>query len=109
MIVMPAPLNPHWYPKMQIATRFYEELQAAGVDVLFDDRKARPGVKFKDGDLVGIPLRVVIGGRGLKEGNVEIKWRTAEGPDKIPVEEGVATLLRMLEERRAADAENVPN
>ncbi|MBT6496730.1 MAG: proline--tRNA ligase, partial [Planctomycetaceae bacterium] len=94
---------------MQIATRFYEELQAAGVDVLFDDRKARPGVKFKDGDLVGIPLRVVIGGRGLKEGNVEIKWRTAEGPDKIPVEEGVATLLRMLEERRAADAENVPN
>jgi len=94
---------------MQIATRFYEELQAAGVDVLFDDRKARPGVKFKDGDLVGIPLRVVIGGRGLQEGNVEIKWRTAEGPEKIPVEEGVATLLRMLEERRAADAANVPD
>ena len=94
---------------MPVATRFYEELQAAGVDVLFDDRKARPGVKFKDGDLIGIPLRVVVGGRGLKEGNVEIKWRTAEGPDNVPVDEGVATLLKMLEERRAADAAKVPN
>ena len=49
---------------------------AAGLDVLVDDRDQRPGVKFKDADLIGIPLRVVIGERGLKEGTIEVKWRT---------------------------------
>ncbi len=50
----------------------------ATIDRMLDDRDARPGVKFKDADLIGIPLRVVIGERGLKEGNVEIKRRTDE-------------------------------
>ena len=76
--------------------------------MLLDDRQARPGVKFKDGDLIGIPLRVVIGGKGLKEGKVEIKWRTAELPDKVPVDKGVETMLQMLDERRAQDADKVP-
>ena len=51
-------------------------LEAAGIDVLTDDRDLRPGVKFKDVDLIGIPLRVVIGDRGLKEGAIELKWRS---------------------------------
>ncbi len=52
-----------------------KSLSAAGLDVLIDDRDQRPGFKFKDADLIGIPLRVVVGERGLKEGTVEIKWR----------------------------------
>ena len=55
--------------------RLYNELTAAGIEVLLDDRDVRAGVKFKDADLIGIPLRVVIGERGLKEGKLEMKWR----------------------------------
>jgi prolyl-tRNA synthetase len=50
--------------------------RAAGAEVLVDDRAERPGVKFKDADLIGIPLRLTIGGKGLKEGIIELKWRT---------------------------------
>ncbi|HEX7151149.1 MAG TPA: proline--tRNA ligase [Thermoanaerobaculia bacterium] len=57
------------------ATRIYSELLAAGVDVLLDDRDERPGVKFKDADLVGFPLRVVIGGKSLANGQIEWSWR----------------------------------
>ncbi|MFZ5584770.1 MAG: proline--tRNA ligase [Thermodesulfobacteriota bacterium] len=57
------------------AERIYAELIAAGVDAIIDDRDMRPGVKFKDGDLIGIPLRVVVGEKGLKNGQVEIKHR----------------------------------
>jgi prolyl-tRNA synthetase len=52
------------------------QLEAARLDVLMDDREQRPGVKFKDADLIGIPLKVVIGERGLKEGTIEVKWRS---------------------------------
>ena len=60
---------------MNVADRLHDELAAAGIDVLLDDRDQRPGVKFKDADLIGIPLRVVIGERGLKQGQLELKWR----------------------------------
>ncbi|WLD12580.1 proline--tRNA ligase [Planctellipticum variicoloris] len=86
----------------------YRELQAAGEDVLLDDRDQRAGVKFKDADLIGIPLRIVIGGKGLKEGMIEAKWRDAPDAIKIPVAEAVATLRKMLAERRAAEAARVP-
>eukprot|EP00913_Durusdinium_trenchii_P023450 g22028.t1 len=66
--VLVIPLNLDDDEVQSTAERYYNELSAAGVDVLFDDRKARPGFKFKDADLIGIPLRVVIGGRGLKDG-----------------------------------------
>ena len=61
------------------------KLQAAGFDVLVDDRDQRPGVKFKDADLIGIPLRIVIGDRGLKEGNIEVKWRSEATAHTVPV------------------------
>lgn len=102
------PLNIGDEEVMTVANRCYEELQAAGVDVLFDDRKARPGFKFKDADLIGIPLRLVIGGRGLKEGEVEIKWRTADAPEKIPVDTAVSAVLEQLAAQRAREAESVP-
>jgi len=59
----------------QASEKLYSELQAAGVDVLIDDRDERAGVKFKDADLIGIPLRVTIGDKNLKNGNVELKLR----------------------------------
>ncbi len=58
------------------ANKLHDELQAAGVDVLLDDRGERPGVMFAEADLMGIPHRLVIGERGLNEGNVEYKART---------------------------------
>ncbi|MGC9453761.1 MAG: proline--tRNA ligase [Phycisphaerae bacterium] len=82
----------------ETAGRIYDELSAAGVDVLLDDRDARPGVKFNDADLIGIPLRVVVGDRGLKEGNVEIKRRTDAEPTVVPVADAVAETRRMLDE-----------
>lgn len=79
-------------------------LTAAGVDVLIDDRDLRPGVKFKDADLIGIPLRVVIGERGLKDGNIELKWRT-EGVSRNVAAEGAGDLV--LAELNAARAKHV--
>ena len=58
-----------------VADALYERLKAAGFDVLYDDREESPGVKFADADLVGIPLQVVVGGRGVKRGVVEVKLR----------------------------------
>jgi prolyl-tRNA synthetase len=59
----------------ETADALYEAMTAAGLEVLYDDRDERPGVKFKDADLLGFPIRVNVGGRALKEGNVEIVTR----------------------------------
>lgn len=93
---------------VSLAEQHYEELTAAGYDVLLDDRPLRPGVKFKDADLIGVPLRVVIGGKGLKQGQVELKWRTAEGPDKVPIADAIPTVLKMLEDRQRDEAAKLP-
>ncbi|HUG19697.1 MAG TPA: proline--tRNA ligase [Planctomycetaceae bacterium] len=93
---------------MSAAETLYANLQAQGVDVLIDDRPARPGVKFKDADLIGFPLRVVIGGRGLAEGNMEVKWRTDPEPTMVPVAEIESTIVNMLAERKTQEAANVP-
>ena len=106
--VLVIPINVEDQFVCQTAERYYSELRASGVDVLLDDRNARPGVKFKDADLIGIPLRVVIGGKGLQEGKVEVKARTETDPRKIPVDEGVAAVAQWLDERRQAEAANVP-
>ena len=59
------------------ADQLYADLQAAGVEVLYDDRDDRPGVKFNDADLIGCPLRVAVGKRNLANGQIELKRRTA--------------------------------
>jgi len=64
------------------ASQLYDALEAAGVEVLWDDRDERPGVKFKDADLIGIPLRVTVGTKGLATGHVEIKPREQSDPKK---------------------------
>jgi prolyl-tRNA synthetase len=60
---------------MKLAEQFYTELSASGIDVILDDRDERPGVKFKDADLVGFPIRIAIGEKSLAKGEVEIKPR----------------------------------
>jgi prolyl-tRNA synthetase len=81
-------------------------LTAAGIEVLVDDRDLRPGVKFKDADLIGIPLRVVIGERGLKDGKIELKWRTERDSKHLPAEgAGDAVLAELNEARAKHDAE----
>jgi prolyl-tRNA synthetase len=74
------------------AERIYAELRQRGVDTLIDDRDERPGVKFKDADLIGIPLRVTVGPKALARGNVELKARRAEKAAEIPVGEAAARI-----------------
>ncbi len=85
-------------PVNDAAKALYDELWSQGVEVLWDDRDERPGVKFKDADLLGVPFRVTIGGKGLAGGNFEFKPRTESDPKKaelIPV----ADAARVIAER----------
>lgn len=68
----------------------YQRLRATGVDVIIDDRSERPGVKFRDVELVGIPLRVTVGKRGLAEGVVEVTERASGATERVPVAQAVA-------------------
>ncbi|MFA5652921.1 MAG: His/Gly/Thr/Pro-type tRNA ligase C-terminal domain-containing protein, partial [Desulfomonilia bacterium] len=71
---------------------------ACGVDVLLDDRDARPGVKFMDADLIGAPYRITVGMRGLKEGAVEIKERATGTVEKIRVGEAAGYCMAKIKE-----------
>jgi prolyl-tRNA synthetase len=76
--------------------KLYQELQHQGIEVLLDDRDERPGVKFKDADLVGIPLRVTIGAKGLEKGCIELRWRHDGKTDEIPVADNATKLYAIL-------------
>ena len=93
---------------MAAAESIYEQLGSNGVDVLMDDRKARPGFKFKDADLVGIPLRIIVGGKGLADGVVELKWRTDDDARRVPLDQIVTTVGEDIAARTAAEADAVP-
>ncbi len=83
-------------PRMrELSEKLYGELQEAGLQVLYDDRDERPGVKFKDADLVGIPVRVTVGTKAVKEGIVEIRIRRAKEEIKVHPEE-VAIKVKAL-------------
>jgi prolyl-tRNA synthetase len=71
-------------------------LEAAGVDTLLDDREERPGVKFKDADLIGLPVRVTVGARALQRGCVEVKPRSAAEAVEVPVAEVAAKVAEMV-------------
>jgi prolyl-tRNA synthetase len=73
-------------PAMKKAEEIYERLAAEGYEVLLDDRDERPGVKFKDADLVGFPLRVVPGPRSLEKGMVELFERVTRSKDEVPLD-----------------------
>ena len=93
-------LNPKDEASMNEATQLADTLEAQGVDVLVDDRKERPGFKFKDADLLGFPLRVTIGERGLAKGIVELKPRTASEFSEVPVQQAAETVLAAVRELR---------
>ncbi len=86
------------------AKRLYQELQEAGIEVLFDDRNESPGIKFNDADLIGLPIRVTVGERNLKEGLVEIKRRDEEKSQKrlIPLEAALETVRAEMQALEAA-------
>lgn len=105
--VLVVPLQPGNEAVMGLAETIAKQLENAGVDVLIDDREGRPGVKFKDADLIGIPLRVVVGERGLKEGNVEVKWRTEAAARNIPADTaGESVLAEIAAARKVLDDRN---
>ena len=78
------------------ANALYEELLAAGVDVLLDDRDARAGVKFADAELIGIPFRITMGPRGIKEGTVEFTPRTTLETEEVALDAIAAKVLDVL-------------
>jgi len=92
-----ASLNPSDETTRREADSLYEALRGAGLDVFYDDRDERPGVKFKDADLVGFPIRVNVGGRALKEGKVEIVKRR----DKSTISVETAGALEAVKVMRA--------
>ncbi len=94
-------LDPQLPEAMDLAKKLATAAEQAGADVLIDDRAERPGVKFKDADLIGIPLRLTIGGKGLKEGIVELKWRTQKEVAKIPLAEAEARVAAGVAEAKA--------
>ena len=91
-------LDPKLPEAVEMAEKLAAAAEAAGADVLLDDREERPGVKFKDADLIGIPLRVVIGGKGLQAGVVEVKPRASKEVQKIAVADAAAKLGELVRE-----------
>ena len=82
---------------MAAAEEIYFCLEKLGVEVLFDDRDERPGVKFKDNDLIGIPIRIVVGSKGLAEGKVEMKIRSTGETMSLSLEEAATTVKQMID------------
>ena len=91
------PMNVHKSLRLrEAAEQLYQELSAAGIEVLLDDRKERPGVMFADMELIGIPHRFVIGEKGLDEGFLEYKGRAESQVQNIPRDQAVAFILEKL-------------
>jgi prolyl-tRNA synthetase len=92
--VVICPISPDRFPDVQsAATALYEALMAAGVDVILDDRGERPGAMFADWELIGVPHRVTIGDRGLKEGHVEYQHRRDAASSQVPAAD-IASFLK---------------
>jgi prolyl-tRNA synthetase len=96
--VVVVPVNHKNGEQVQTAEKIYETLTGAGIEALLDDRNERAGVKFKDADLIGIPLRIVVGKR-CGEGIVEYKLRTAEAPEEKTIDEAVSAAVSYIKER----------
>ena len=78
----------------EVADKLYEDLLAAGIDVILDDRDERPGVKFKDADLIGYPIRIVVGDKNLP--NVELKRRCEKDPELVPADTAAAKAIEIV-------------
>lgn len=94
--VVIVPINTKDEAQMTLCNRLYGELSAAGVEVVLDDRDERSGVKFKDADLIGYPLRITVGPKALKENVVEVKVRRTKESHLYPLGEHVANIGKLL-------------
>jgi len=105
-IIFPMPIAPFQVILQNLAAKddtvnqatgqLYEQLKGLGVEVLLDDRDERPGIKFKDADLIGIPLRVMVGKRFIQEGEVEIRQRDTGETIGVPMAEAATRLAEMI-------------
>ncbi|HSR63868.1 MAG TPA: proline--tRNA ligase [Gammaproteobacteria bacterium] len=93
------PINMHKSQRLREAVmKLYDELVVAGVDVLLDDRRERPGVMFADAELIGIPHRLTFGEKGLDAGNIEYKSRSGDREQEVPLGEAVGFIQKQLSE-----------
>jgi prolyl-tRNA synthetase len=109
-IIWPVPLAPYEVAVLELqkddpqvtatAARIHDELEKAGIEVLFDDRDERPGSKFKDADLIGIPYRIAVGKKGLAEGVVELKLRKGTEVRKVKLDEIVPLVVGEVTKER---------
>jgi prolyl-tRNA synthetase len=88
-------MKPEDEAQKEVAEKVERELEAAGVEVILDDRKERPGVKFKDADLIGIPIRITVG-RGAADGIIEYKMRRDADKVELTVDEGIAKAIETV-------------
>jgi prolyl-tRNA synthetase len=96
--VVLVPLNMEKSARVRAAAEaLYAELSGAGIEVLYDDRDARPGVKFADAELLGIPHRIVVGERGLGAGTLEYRHRRASASEDFPQQEALAFIRSRLQ------------
>ncbi len=95
--VLLLPLNVNDPAVRETAEKLYAQLTARGLEVLFDDRDARAGFKFKDADLIGLPLRIAVGERAVKAGMVEIKRRDSDEVKKVPIGDAADAVVAELD------------
>ncbi len=95
--VLITPVNQDEPEVVKAAEQIYKELQSNGVEVLIDDRDLRGGIKFKDADLIGIPIRITVGKKSVAEGNVEIKLRGQAESRRSPVSEAPRSAIELVQ------------
>jgi prolyl-tRNA synthetase len=96
--VLLLPINYKDKATQKVCDELYQALQERGVEIILDDRDERPGVKFKDADLVGIPLRVTVGAKGLEKGCIELRWRRDGKSEEVPIDKAADTLAALVRE-----------
>jgi len=100
--VIVVPVNDQNTVLMDTADRITLDLEKRGIEVLLDDRAERPGVKFKDADLIGVPLRVTLGEKNFGRGKLEIRWRKTRETTLVNLADGVKALVEMVNQEMAS-------
>jgi prolyl-tRNA synthetase len=94
--VLLLPINYKDKAIQEVCDRLYQELEKRGIEGLLDDRDERPGVKFKDADLIGVPLRLTVGTKGLEKNIVELRWRRDGRTEEVPLGEAAQTVYGIV-------------
>jgi prolyl-tRNA synthetase len=92
------PVNQDDPQVVRVAQEIYSKLQEAGIEVLLDDRDLRGGIKFKDADLIGIPIRITVGKKSVVEGNVEVKLRAEAQSEKVAIEKAPSKVIELVKQ-----------